>query len=190
MMGVGSVHLHMAGWRLVVFALIGGVVIGVAIAKLPVMMSNSAGDAATVVVAGANTTPYIEQHSYEQSLVMRGRVDEAIASMEAKIAEEGSTIDVRIRGAELHTREAKNHARAAELFRQVCRDPRATVGEEVYATNRLVDLLQGPLAEPGRALVELRRLADRYPKTVIGDRALAALRSLKALAAEREHPAS
>ncbi|HEY6219347.1 MAG TPA: hypothetical protein VIV65_04760 [Gemmatimonadaceae bacterium] len=186
LIGVGSVHLHMGGWRLLVFALVGGVVIGVAVAKLPVMMGDTAGDVATIMVAGGKTTPYTEQYSLQQAMVMQGRLDDALSSYEVMIAEVESTVDVRIRAAELYSREAKNHVRAAELFRDVIRHPKCQPGEEVYSANRLADLYTGPLGEPGKALVELRRLADRYPNTVVSERALAALRSLKALARERE----
>jgi hypothetical protein len=188
LLGVGSVHLHLMWWQNLPFALVGGVVIGVGVAKLPVMLGNSAGTATTAVVAGANTTPYIEQYSYQQALVMQGRLDEALSTYEAIIVEPNSTVDVRIRAAELYAREAKKPERAAQLFREVIRDPRCTVGEEIYSANRLADLLTGPLGQPGRAIVELARLADRYPKSVVGDRARQAIRSLKALAAEREHP--
>src|SRR5205823_165548 len=73
-----------------------------------------------------------------------------------------------------------------ELFREVLRDARCTPGEEIYSANRLVDLLHGPLGQPGQALVQLRRLADRYKNSIVGERALQALRSLKAVAAERD----
>lgn len=186
--GVGSVHLHLGGWQNLLFALVGGVVMGVAVAKVPVMFGDSAGKGASVVVAGGNTTPYTEQYSYQQTLVMQGRLDEALSTYEAIIAEPDSTNDVRIRAAELYAREAKKFERAAELFRAVSRDPRCTVGEEVYCANRLVDLLNGPLAQPGRALVELRRLVDRYPKSIIGERARQALRSLKAAPNAKDEP--
>jgi hypothetical protein len=184
--GVGSIHLHMGGWRLALFALVGGAVIGFAIAKLPVLMGDSAADVATVAVAGGNTTPYTEQYSYQQTLVMQGRLDEALSTYEAVIAEEDSTADVRIRAAELYSREAKNHLRAEQLFREVIRHPKCTPGEEVYSANRLADLYTGPLEQPGRALVELRRIAERYKGTKVSERAVAAIRSLKALALEKE----
>src|SRR5260370_7403638 len=120
---------------------------------------------------------------------MQGRLDEALSTLEAIIAEPHSTTDVRIRAAELYAREAKKPERAAELFREVIRNPRCTVGEEVYSANRLADLLHGPLGQPGRAIVELARLADRYPKSTIGDRARQAIRSLKAVAAGRDRSA-
>jgi hypothetical protein len=90
-------------------------------------------------------------------------------------------VDVRIRCAELYAREAKRPDRAAELLRDAIRHPACTPSEEVYSANRLADLLSGPLGQPGRALVELRRLADRYPNSTVGERAREAIRTLKAL---------
>jgi hypothetical protein len=138
-------------------------------------------DGVFAVMGGGNSTPYTEQNSYQQALVMQGRLDEALESLEAVIAEPDSPVDVRIRCAELYAREAKRPERAAELLRDVIRHPKCTPGEEVYSANRLADLLSGPLGQPGRALVELRRLADRYPKSTVGERAREAIRTLKAL---------
>ncbi|MEO5567220.1 MAG: hypothetical protein ABIR92_01925 [Gemmatimonadaceae bacterium] len=135
--------------------------------------------AVQTVLAGGSSTPYTEQNSYQQALVMQGRLDEALQSLEAIIAEPDSPVDVRIRAAELYTREAKRHDRAAELLREASRHPKATPGEESYAANRLADLLAGPLGQPGRALVELRRLADRHPNSIVGERARAAIHAMK-----------
>lgn len=170
------------------FAFFVSTVIGALVALVPTVAANTSEKVWTVAMASGQTTPYTEQYSYQQALVMQGRLDEALSTLEAIIAEPNSTTDVRIRAAELYAREAKKPERAAELFREVIRDPRCTVGEEVYSANRLVDLLNGPLGQPGRALVELGRLADRYPKSIIGERARQALRSLKAVAAERDQP--
>lgn len=134
-----------------------------------------------VMLEGGSSTPYTEQYSYQQTLVMQGRLDEALKSYEAIIAEPQSTTDVRIRAAELYVREAKNHKRASELLQEVLRHPGCTSGEEIYAANRLADLLSNHLGEPGKALVQLRRLADRYTGTPAGDRARDAIRALKAL---------
>ncbi len=159
---------------------------GALTAVVPILMANTSEKAVTGLIASGHTTPYVEQYSYQQALVMQGRLDEALSTLEAIIAEPNSTTDVRIRAAELYAREANKPERAAELFREVMRDPRCTVGEEVYSANRLADLLIGPLGQPGRAIVELARLADRYPKSVVGERARQAMRSLKAAAAERD----
>jgi tetratricopeptide (TPR) repeat protein len=155
-------------------------VMTVLVAKMALRAMDAVHAGVEAVIA-PNTTPYIEQYSYQQALVMQGRLDEALESYEAIIAEPKSKIDVRIRAAELYTREAKRHDRAAELLQEVLRHPECTVGEEVYAANRLSDLLSGPLKQPAKALVPLRRLADRYPNTPAGERAREAIRTLKAL---------
>ena len=46
----------------------------------------------------------------------------------------------------------------------------------LYATHRLIDLYLGPLKDPGRIMVELRRMADRFPETIDGQGALAELK--------------
>ena len=149
------------------------------VAKMALRAMVTTGHVVQVVLEGGSSTPYTEQYSYQQSLVMRGRLDEALASYEAIIAEPGSAVDVRIRAAELYSREAKRHDRAAELLRDAIRHPKCTAAEEVYSARRLADLLSGPLGQPGRALVELRRIADRYQGTNVGDHAREAIRLIK-----------
>ena len=66
-------------------------------------------------------------------------------------------------------------ANAFEALR-IRRVKAATVHDERYATHRLIDLYVGPLNDNGRVMVELRRMADRFPNTVDGRSALAELR--------------
>src|SRR5262249_34200799 len=63
--------------------------------------------------------------------------------------------------------------------REIQRIPTVTPGEDIYATNRLVDLLTGRLGEPARALTELRRLIDKYPDLPAAIHARGALAALK-----------
>lgn len=127
-----------------------------------------------------NSTPYVEQYSYQQALVMRGETNEALQSFEAIILEQPNAVLPRIKAAELYVNERKDFRRAAELLGEAQRIPTITPGEDVYATHRLVDLLLGPLAEPGRALVQLRRLIERHPGSAVAARAREALKQLKA----------
>ncbi len=132
------------------------------------------------VAVDGSSTPYEPQFSFEQSLVMQGRVDEALACFEAIIAAEPESIAPRVKAAELYAREKNDHRRAAELFRDVLRSPAISGGERVYATNRLVDLYIGPLNDPRRALVELRRLIETRPGTQAAAHARRSLADLKA----------
>lgn len=142
-------------------------------------MGNAVGTAVQRVAVDGTSTPYKEQYSYQQALVMQGRLDDALESFEAIIAEQPLAIEARLRAAELYTRNRQNHVRAAELFRQVQRIPAVRIGDDVHATHRLVDLLTGPLGDRGRALVELRRLVEKYPGTRAAEQARTALAELK-----------
>ncbi len=137
------------------------------------------GDAWKHVAVDGASTPYEPQFSYEQALVMQGRLDEALASFEAIIAAEPESVAPRVKAAELYARDKKDHARAAELFREILALPTIRTGDDVYAANRLVDLYLGPLNDPGRAMAELRRLIDRRPATAAAEHARRSLADLK-----------
>jgi tetratricopeptide (TPR) repeat protein len=159
--------------------ILGPVSVTVLIAKMALRMMAVTGQGVRVVLEGGSSTPYTEQYSYQQTLVMQGRLDEALESYEAIIAEPESAVDVKIRAAELYAREAKRYDRAAELLRDAIRHPKCSPSEEVYSARRLADLLSGPLNQPGRALVELRRIADRYQGTNVGEHAREAIKLIK-----------
>jgi hypothetical protein len=53
-----------------------------------------------------------------------------------------------------------------------------------YTSQKIIDLLLGPLGDRGRAMAELRMLIDRYPTSREAEGAREALRRLKAERAE------
>lgn len=158
---------------------LGGPAFGLASAWAGYHFGEAVGDSWNAIAVDGVSTPYREQFSYQHALVMQGRLDEALESFETIIAEQPLAADARIRAAELYARDKRDAGRAAVLFREVQRIESGTNGEFIYATNRLVDLYTGPLAEPGRALVELRRLIERFPGTPTAEHARGALGRLK-----------
>src|SRR5215213_2433485 len=82
-------------------------------------------------VFGGGTTPYVPQYSYQDSLIQQGKLDEALASFEALIAEHPQAADVRFRAAELYVKNEHSLNRAAELFREVQRIPGVATGDDV-----------------------------------------------------------
>jgi tetratricopeptide (TPR) repeat protein len=157
-----------------------GLAAGATTGALGLFMAESVGNTLKRFSIDGSSTPYTEQYSAQQALVMQGKLDEALASFESVIKERPQSIEARIRAAELYSRDKGNHQRAAELFREVQRIPTIAQGQDVYVAHRLVDLFIGPLNDPGRALVELRRLIERYPRSAAADRARDALATLKA----------
>jgi hypothetical protein len=115
-------------------------------------------------------------HSKAEALAASGRLDEAAAEFEATRAQGGGNIASLRAEAELHAGSNGDPKRAEELFLRIRKAPDATPSDELYASHRLIDLYMGSLADPGRVMVELRRMADRFPDTVDGQGALAALK--------------
>ena len=121
---------------------------------------------------------YKRDYSPEDALVARGDIDAAVASYEKIAADNAEDFDARFRAAELLAKRGPPE-RAAALYREI--QTRATQrGDDVRASQRLIDLYLGWPEHEGRALRELRRLVDRYPGTDIATKARAALDKLKA----------
>lgn len=131
------------------------------------------------VTAGGSSTPYEEQFSREQALVMQRDYAGALELYEQRILAAKDEPRVRIAAADLYATHGANPTRAAELYRDVQRIPGVSSGHDIYVTNKLADLYLGPLKQPGRALVEFRRLADRYPGSAAAEHARAAIANLK-----------
>lgn len=141
---------------------------------------DAAGEIARYVTTGGSSTPYEEQFSHEQALVMQRDYAGALALFEQRIVASPNEPRVRIAAADLYATHGENPRRAAELYREVQRIPQLISGQDVYVSNKLVDLYLGPLKEPGRALVELRRLIERYPDSKVAAQARMGLANLKA----------
>lgn len=135
--------------------------------------------AARFLTQGGSSTPYEEQYSQEQALVMQRDYAGALALFEQRIASAPLDARVRIAAADLYVQHGDNPRRAAELYKQVQSIPRLPIGQDVYVANRLADLYLGPLQQPGKALVELRRLVDRHPNSPAAAHARAAIANLK-----------
>lgn len=113
------------------------------------------------------------EHSQLQAMVERGEVDAALREYEAALVAHPADAALRLRVADVYARRRGDHARAAALFREGralfadgadARSPAAR-DATLYATQRLIDLYDGPLGDQGRALVELRRLIETFPNS-------------------------
>ncbi|HKW46843.1 MAG TPA: hypothetical protein VJN70_05340 [Gemmatimonadaceae bacterium] len=173
----GALALYL-GFSIWTFA--GSLIAAVLAGAATQFFTDAVGDAATTLATGGGTSSATD-FSYQAALVMQGRVDEALASFEALIASSPTAIEPRVRAADLYSRDPARARRAADLLREAQRIPGIAPGRDTYVTNRLVDLLTGPLADPGRALVELRRLIERYPTSKAASHARDAIARLKSL---------
>lgn len=160
------------------------VAVALSLGALTAYVGSRLGEGAGVVVQGfvqpsGNSTPYEQSFSYQEAMVMRGDIDGALESYEAIIVEQPTLVSARLAAAEHYARGARNPARAAELFREIRAIPGVPIRDAIYSSSRLVDLYDGPLNDPGRALVELRRIIELYPSSAVAKHARSALPALK-----------
>jgi hypothetical protein len=134
----------------------------------------------STLMPSGSSTAYAHDFSLEDSLVIRGDIAAALELYERGIRERPADVEVRIRAADLCQGKGAKPQRAADLWRDVQRHPAVLPERMLYATHRLVDLYIGPLKEPGRALVELRRIIDTFPNSTSARHARDALARLKA----------
>ena len=122
--------------------------------------------------------PEAAQYSEQDAMVMRGEVARALASYEEIILASPNDPAPRIRAADLYAKNGQRD-RAEALYKAVQRLPNVSAKDDVYVSNRLVDLyLQWPDRE-ARALSELRRIIDTYPESDVAGRARIGLANLK-----------
>jgi tetratricopeptide (TPR) repeat protein len=141
-------------------------------------LSHGAGRTFSEFLQPSAAGSYERQYSHEDALVMRGAVEGALASYEKIMLETPKDPQPRIRAADLYAKSGMRE-RAELLYRAAQRLPRIASSDDIYASNRLVDLY---LAWPGhetKGLRELRRLIDTYPETDVAERARAGLVNLK-----------
>jgi hypothetical protein len=178
-------HLRLPAWAggwMQFLVLLASALAGFALGMLAVrlVVHGSAKVVAGSVLPTGQTTPSQADYSREDALLMQRDVRGAIDSFEMKIAADPQLVGARLRAADLYAREGNDPARAEALFREVQRVPGVAPADDLYASNRLVDLYDGPLGDTGRAIVELRRIIERHRGTRAADDARRGLATLKA----------
>jgi tetratricopeptide (TPR) repeat protein len=171
--------LSLGGWKLILFTLGGAGTLSGAAFWMGWRTGSAAGDASQHVYMGGSSTPYEDSFSQEQALVMQRDYEGALHLFEQKILVTPKYAKLLLAAADLYGTYGENHKRAAELYKEVQRLEDVQPGQDIYASNKLADLYLGKLKEPGRALVEFRRLMARYPGTPAAKNAKLALDNLK-----------
>jgi tetratricopeptide (TPR) repeat protein len=176
---VAAFKLGLMDPALTLWTLVAALTLSAASMLFSLKLSDSAGDGAAHVYMGGSSTPYEDNFSQEQALVMQRDYAGALHLYEQRILLTPKYGKLLIAAADLYGTLGENHKRAAELYKEVQKLEDLEPGQDIYVSNKLADLFLYKLGEPGRALVEFRRLMSRYPGTVAGKNAKLALDNLK-----------
>jgi hypothetical protein len=163
--------------RLVLFGAAVGFAIGKVVGHFVVEGSGRAAQAFTLpATAGFRAS----EHSEIDALEARGKYADAASAWEAVSVAHPDDPWPLVRSGELYARELGDPAMAVERFR-LARSLRGVKPElQRYTSQKIIDLLLGPLGDRGRAMTELRMLIDRHPASREAEGAREALRNLKA----------
>jgi hypothetical protein len=180
--GVVLAAKHGGGaFAVAVSGLASGTVAGVMTFAMTYGLAQGAGEGilAFLQPSGASCPPE-RQFSFQEALAAQGDVLAALASYEELLrAAPIDDVTLRLRAADLYASSKADPHRAAALYRGAQRIPSISAADHAFATNRLITLYLGPLNDSGRAMAELRRLADHHPGTELAAGARSALARLK-----------
>ena len=126
--------------------------------------------------------PRQASYSHIEAMAAAGDVAGALGEYERVNAADPAAIVPRAQAAELYAK-GTNYARAAALFAEIRRLPGCSPQNDLYATQRLIDLYDGPLEQPAKSLTELRRIVERHKESREAPFAKAALARRKREAA-------
>ena len=172
----GARYASNIGYSPVLGGLVGAVGVGVLSWFIIIGISRLAGGSFSAFIMPQGT--YEETFSYEDSLLARGNYNAAIAAFEKHVAAGSGGTALMLRTADLHVKHG-DPKRAVELYRQAQGAPAVPAADHMYATNRLIDLYTGALANPEGAMSELRRLIAVHPSSDAAKHARTALVNLK-----------
>ncbi|HEV8148873.1 MAG TPA: hypothetical protein VGP61_01675 [Gemmatimonadales bacterium] len=128
------------------------------------------------ITAGSGI-PAGPDYSYEESLVARGKLAEALASYEAQLYAQPNNLRARLALAALWRDRLGSPEKAERLYLEA-RRLRLSPEQEFALANALIDLYHAG-QQRGREMAELARFAERFGDSEAGRRARTALRRMK-----------
>ena len=140
----------------------------------------SAGVAAgTIYHPSGGSTPAKHEYSYPESLAARGRYDEATVAYEAAISEFPEDPEPYLRLARLYRDKLGQYEQSVRCFKRARNDSAISKGQELLATQEIIEIYRARLGTPTRAIPELARILERFPDDRSAERVREELRKLK-----------
>mgnify|MGYP001591330394 CR=1 FL=1 len=156
-----------------------------AVTLVALAIANSAGSAASNLYSPASgAPPRPKEYSQAESLVARGRYEEAVDAFELAVAEDPGDPTPYLRIARVYRDHLAKPEDAARWFRRAVRESAPPPGTLFLARKELVEIYTHRLGAPERALPELARMAEELAGTQEGDWAAREIRDIKARVSE------
>ena len=171
--------LVMRSWIPLVAALFGWAFVGgYGLVRL-VLSDRAASNVARILVPTGGSTPSVNQHSNIEAMVARGDLLKAAEAYRAVIASEPQDLVACEKLGQLALREIKDFELAVWAYREADRrvgEPKRQLGYALIVAGIYRDNLQ----DTGKAIVEIRKVLDRFPDAANTAHLRAELDELKA----------
>jgi tetratricopeptide (TPR) repeat protein len=131
-------------------------------------------------------TPPKREYSQAESLIARGRYEEAAVAFEIHCAEYPEDPDPYFRLARLYATHLERYEEAVVWFRRVRKDAKVSPSEDLVALQETIEILFHKLRDPRKAIPDMAALAQRHADTPAGQAAAKELALMRQLLAE-EH---
>ena len=135
--------------------------------------------AASIYQPSGRSTPPVREYSLADSLVARGRIDEAAEAYQALSEDYPDDPEPRLRHARLLRDKTQRYEEAARIFKSALAIPNLKQEAELVILLELIELYTHKLRQPQRALPYLARIADKFGTTTTGDWARKETRDIK-----------
>lgn len=162
-------------------------VVGFATGKIVgLAVLGASGRAARSVYMPHSPGTYAQTHSQIDTMEARGDYRGAAAAWEAVAVSQPMNPWPLIRAGELYMRSLGEPEMSLDRFRHARKIHGVAPEQARYAAQKIIDLYLGPLADEGKAMVEMRKLIERHPGTPEAEGARSALARRKAARGESE----
>jgi tetratricopeptide (TPR) repeat protein len=143
------------------------------------VLSGAAGAIGKITVPSGSSTPSVAQHSDIETMEVRGEYARAAEAYRGVIAADPTEIVACEKLAQLALRQIQDYDTAVFAYREAEKrslEPRRQLGYALLVAG----IYRDSLKDTGKALVELRRILERYPDAPNADRLRAEIDELKA----------
>jgi tetratricopeptide (TPR) repeat protein len=131
------------------------------------------------------STPVVREYSYPESLAIRGRYEDAIDAYQVCCTDYPDDPEPYVRIARIYRDNLGQFEEAILWFKRARSEAAVSKGQELLASQEIIEIYTGKLNLPERAIPELARLAEKYAGEPAGDTAKHELARLREGLGER-----
>lgn len=147
-----------------------GIVMGVIAYIGALFIANRSGQvAASIYQPSGSSTPPVREYSLADSLLARGRIDEAAEAYQVLSEDYPDDPEPRLRHARLLRDKTQRYEDAAQIFKGALAIPNLKPEAELVILRELVELFTHKLRQPQRALPYLARMAEKFGSSPSGE---------------------